>query len=423
LSGTGPIEGPSWRPNAFRRFQVGTLPSGHEEWLGFWRENHLLAPFPELFSRRQQGVYGGRPLAFLALPDLIRSKETERETDWQDIAFLEEFLDARLLAQSSAGRSALAAEEAAGVDREVDTHARQAPEEGSMSDTWKPSTATTRIDHARMARLEPVVAAVDQLGLPLMRLRKLNAILGAITVQIECGGDHPEVNGLLLDALRAEVRHQVGETQGRVALRAIDTFAEGEARRWEQVRAGTLPPLQRTPDEELGDLIDEGHRLLEQHQVTAACDRWLQAWELVKRLTRPDVRTALAFGATDDLGVLVSNWASEFDLTLMGAGQRDPVYHEHRLRYSREFLALFPDTEEEEVVHFVRAQGEALWHLGKKAEAEELFAALVARFPDRGMAYLGWSQLYWLESGATKDFARAEAILQRALARPQLDYR
>jgi hypothetical protein len=38
------------------------------------------------------------------LPDLIRSKETERERDWQDIAILEEFLDARRLAQANAGR-------------------------------------------------------------------------------------------------------------------------------------------------------------------------------------------------------------------------------------------------------------------------------------------------------------------------------
>jgi hypothetical protein len=103
------IEGPSWRPNAFRRFQTGTLPSGREEWLEFWRENHLLAPFPELFARREQGAYGGRTMGFLSLPDLIRSKETERETDWQDIALLEEFLDARLLAQASARPDALAA--------------------------------------------------------------------------------------------------------------------------------------------------------------------------------------------------------------------------------------------------------------------------------------------------------------------------
>lgn len=101
------VEGPSWRPNAFRRFQIGMLPSGREEWLEFWHSNHLLTPFAELFSRREQGPYGGRTLAFLSLPDLIRSKETERESDWQDIAFLEEFQDARLLVQASSASHAL----------------------------------------------------------------------------------------------------------------------------------------------------------------------------------------------------------------------------------------------------------------------------------------------------------------------------
>lgn len=96
------IEGPSWRPDAFRRFQIGTLPSGREEWLEFWRENHLLAPYADLFARHEAGLYGGRLVRFLALPDLIHSKETERESDWQDIAVLEEFLDTRLLARAAA---------------------------------------------------------------------------------------------------------------------------------------------------------------------------------------------------------------------------------------------------------------------------------------------------------------------------------
>lgn len=93
------VEGPSWRPDSFRRFQIGRLADGREEWLEFWRNNHLLPPFAELFARREEGNYGGHSLPFLALPDLIRSKETERAGDWQDVAFLEEFLDARLLAR------------------------------------------------------------------------------------------------------------------------------------------------------------------------------------------------------------------------------------------------------------------------------------------------------------------------------------
>jgi hypothetical protein len=106
------VEGVSWRPQSFRRFQIGRLPDGHEEWLEFWCGNHLLAPFPELYARKEEGSYGGRTLPFLSLPDLIRSKETTRATDWADVAVLEEFLDNRLLALAS--RKALALHKALG---------------------------------------------------------------------------------------------------------------------------------------------------------------------------------------------------------------------------------------------------------------------------------------------------------------------
>ena len=44
------------------------------------------------------GLYGNRTIAFLSLSDSIQSKETERESDWQDITILEEIRDARNIA-------------------------------------------------------------------------------------------------------------------------------------------------------------------------------------------------------------------------------------------------------------------------------------------------------------------------------------
>lgn len=70
------VEVPSWRADGFRRFQIGTLASGREEWLEFWKENHLLPPFTDAYSRRERGSYGGRVCGFFSLPDLIRAKET-----------------------------------------------------------------------------------------------------------------------------------------------------------------------------------------------------------------------------------------------------------------------------------------------------------------------------------------------------------
>jgi hypothetical protein len=104
-------EGPSWRPDDFRRFEIGSLPDGRPERLEFWRRNHLLAPFSELDARKTVGPYGGGTVGFLGLDDLIRSKETEREDDWRDVRLLEEIADERRLASPARGDhvSALAA--------------------------------------------------------------------------------------------------------------------------------------------------------------------------------------------------------------------------------------------------------------------------------------------------------------------------
>lgn len=96
-----PVESITWRgADDFKRYVIGTLPDGKEELLEFWIHNHLLDDFQELYQRREEGLYSSKLISFLALPDLIRSKETERENDWQDISFLEEILDQRNFANA-----------------------------------------------------------------------------------------------------------------------------------------------------------------------------------------------------------------------------------------------------------------------------------------------------------------------------------
>lgn len=103
------VEGESWRVDAFRRFRLGALADGRDEWLEFWKQNHLLGPFDSLMLRAETGNYGGRHLKFLGLDDLIRSKETERDKDWRDVTELERVLDSRSLAKIAAGHLSLEA--------------------------------------------------------------------------------------------------------------------------------------------------------------------------------------------------------------------------------------------------------------------------------------------------------------------------
>ncbi|MBI4499240.1 MAG: tetratricopeptide repeat protein [Chloroflexi bacterium] len=283
------------------------------------------------------------------------------------------------------------------------------------------SNEPVRYDEARVARLDPIQEAITNQHLPLLRSRKLNTILTALEVQIEDGGDHPEVNRLLGEALRAALRHQVGEERAQEAFQALDTFEQVEAERWEQVRAGTLPEVPPSPEEQFEGLVSQGYSLLKTGDIPAGCDRWLEAWDLVKELTRPEWRTLEDFNR-GFLGLFdfLPQWSQDVDDQLALAARLDPAYHEHRLRYAREFLERFPDEEPEAHAGLLLAQGEALWGLGQREEAEAVFAQVIERFPDEGWAYIRWAQRYWARDTVPKNFLHAEAILQRALARPHL---
>ena len=89
----------------------------------------------------------------------------------------------------------------------------------------------TKIDYPRLETIKPVDEAIQSLNLPKLRFRKLNGILNALTMQIEDGGDFPEVNELLIKALRAAVLAQVGEEAARPFIEALARFEQSEALR------------------------------------------------------------------------------------------------------------------------------------------------------------------------------------------------
>jgi hypothetical protein len=105
--------------------------------------------------------------------------------------------------------------------------------------TWKPTNEPDGYNAARVAALEPIHRAIKHLQLPPIRVRKLNAIRNALEMQIEDGGDSPEVNKRLLEALQLAVIHQVGQQRATIVLQAINDFAQAEETRWKQVQAQT----------------------------------------------------------------------------------------------------------------------------------------------------------------------------------------
>ena len=88
------------------------------------------------------------------------------------------------------------------------------------------------MDHPRLNTFKPVKQAIETLNLPPLRQRKLNSIRNALAMQIEDGGDSPEVNKLLVAAFRAAVIFQVGEGAARPFIEALARFEQAEMLRW-----------------------------------------------------------------------------------------------------------------------------------------------------------------------------------------------
>ncbi len=83
-----------------------------------------------------------------------------------------------------------------------------------------PTNIPGHYDETRVAQLQPIRDAIDALGLPVLRKRKLFGILNALTMQIEDGGDSPTVN-----------RHlQVGKKKAKPVLARIRDFERSESR-------------------------------------------------------------------------------------------------------------------------------------------------------------------------------------------------
>ncbi|MEP7342459.1 MAG: hypothetical protein ABI977_32325 [Acidobacteriota bacterium] len=154
-----PTETPTWRGEDFRRFVLGTLPDGKEELLEFWIRNHLLDDFESLYQRREVGIYGERQVSFLSLPDLLRSKETERDNDWDDIKILEDILDQRNIAAARRSGDVVAALASLRSIRGLDSAFR----EDLLADSQVVATALRKANNPiTYAYLLPFAPAVER---------------------------------------------------------------------------------------------------------------------------------------------------------------------------------------------------------------------------------------------------------------------
>jgi tetratricopeptide (TPR) repeat protein len=175
--------------------------------------------------------------------------------------------------------------------------------------------------------------------------------------------------------------------------------------------------------EQIDERMQEGYRLLETGRTTDACDAWWQVWEWLKDKVTLERNTLEALDEDFRGMQAVFNWCQDFEMELGNAGTDDPKYHQLRIRYCQEFLDTFSSIAWQMRGNFSRAEAEAYWRLGEIEAAETKLKALIEANPDWAWGYIDWADNYWLFRDSPKNYDKAEAILKRALARPNLEDR
>lgn len=190
--------------------------------------------------------------------------------------------------------------------------------------------------------------------------------------------------------------------------------------------AGAAPraPAKERSQQQMLRLVAGAYRSLQARRLAEACDGWLTAWDIAKSLISPSMRSTEDFEAVyPGEEFPLQNWCFDLLDELQNAGLEDDDYATRRIAFVQEFRERFPDEDPHTHCEFLRGHGEALWQLGRQAEAEAVYANAIEQYPDAAWLYIGWADHYWLWHDAPKDFARGEEILRRALARDTIDDR
>ena len=165
----GPVEGNSWRPVAFRRFLLGNLPDGREEWLEFWRENHLLAPFPELLARSEVRRTAKCRFCFCRLRILFGARKPNgRKTGmisptWRNFS-MPGFIANTPPERSHSWMRWLGSEAAAGsTDTWPRMRSMTGPPSARLSRSWNPVTQAFLLPWDREAVVPPPTVVIEPL--------------------------------------------------------------------------------------------------------------------------------------------------------------------------------------------------------------------------------------------------------------------
>ncbi|MFH1435346.1 MAG: hypothetical protein ABIJ56_06485 [Pseudomonadota bacterium] len=140
--------------------------------------------------------------------------------------------------------------------------------------------------------------------------------------------------------------------------------------------------MPRPGPERLAGLIESGYRLLERQRPAAACDMWLEAWDMLRLMMPREMgaieEATLAFSKT----FILSFWCVDLKDALLLAGQQDAGYFGKLDGFITQLCERLPKTSRIVLANIKLARAEALYSQGKLERFGQALEEIISEFSD-----------------------------------------
>jgi len=176
--------------------------------------------------------------------------------------------------------------------------------------------------------------------------------------------------------------------------------------------------------EMIDEMMQKGYDKQENDHVEEACEMWLRAWNwIIKIMDKKNLKTIHDFDKKFRGTQSVWNWVQDLEMELWNAGHRNSEFFKARIEFTGDYLKRFPYEDKEVRGNMKRAFADSHFKLGDIKKAESLYEEWLKQDPEWGWGWIGYSDCYWMDWRENRDFEKAEQILKRGLAVPQVEDR
>lgn len=164
--------------------------------------------------------------------------------------------------------------------------------------------------------------------------------------------------------------------------------------------------------------MQEGYDLFEKGKQIEGCDKWLEAWETIKRNTPENVTTLEKIDSILS-GMLqsVHNWCQNLEMELHNAGIDDKKYFHKLIEFCQDFCKIFCNEDSEVIIlNMKRAEADAYFELGEMRKGDEKFEGILKEHPEYIWGYIGWGDQYCMgREDRHNNYKKAEMLYIKAL--------